>query len=83
MPAEALDRFAALSPAARRLLARRLREGRLSARGLLRVRRVALTLSDLAKCEGTLSEGHVLMALALRSPGTFGPEGDGETGLSR
>ena len=83
VPAEALDRFGPLSPAARRLLERRLREGRLSARGLVRVRRVALTLSDLAKCDGPLSEDHVLMALALRSPGPFGPEGDDETGLSR
>ena len=48
LPAGLLERFAPLSPGARRLLERRLREGRLSARGLHRVRRIALTVADLA-----------------------------------
>jgi magnesium chelatase family protein len=73
----ALERYGPLSPGARRLLERRLRQGRLSARGLHRARRVALTLADLAG-EGTgLSEEHVLMALALRADGLLGPEREG------
>ena len=71
-----LDDVAPLSPQARRLLERRLREGRLSARGLDRIRRVALTVADLAGADGLLSEEHVAIAVALRSPGIFGLSGD-------
>jgi magnesium chelatase family protein len=67
-----LDALAPLSPPARRLLERRLREGGLSARGLDRVRRVALTVADLAKQDVPLGEEHVVIALGLRSPGIFG-----------
>jgi magnesium chelatase family protein len=74
LPAPELDRFGPLSAGAKRLLERRLRDGRLSARGLQRVRRVALTLADLAGCDGKLDEEHLLMALALRAPGVLGPE---------
>ena len=49
------------------LLATVLRSGRLSARGLARVRRVALTLADLAGHEGPLTAGHVGTALQLRA----------------
>lgn len=69
-----LDHFAPLSVAARRLLERHLREGSLSARGLDRARKVALTLADLAGDDLPLSEGHVAVALALRSPTIFGAE---------
>jgi magnesium chelatase family protein len=72
LPSWRLDELAPLGPGARRLLARRLRDGRLSARGLDRVRRVALTLADLAGAEGPLSDEHVLTALALRCPNVLG-----------
>jgi len=70
----ALAREAPLSGRARRLLERRLADGRLSARGLDRVRRVALTVSDLAGDDSPLSEEHVQLALALRGEGILGPE---------
>jgi magnesium chelatase family protein len=69
LPAWQLDDLAPVSAGGRRLLERRLREGRLSARGLDRVRRVALTVADLAGDEPPLREEHILMALALRGPG--------------
>jgi magnesium chelatase family protein len=72
-----LDKMAPLSPCGRRLLERRLREGQLSARGLDRVRRVALTVADLAGRQGPLSAEDVLLALALRAPGAFGAEAAG------
>jgi magnesium chelatase family protein len=72
LPARQLEELAPLSAAGRRLLEKRLREGRLSARGLDRVRRVALTVADLAGDEAPLSEEHILMALALRAPGEDG-----------
>ena len=67
-----LEQVAPLSGGARRLLERRLRDGRLSARGLDRARRVALTVADLAGHDGPLREEHVLLALALREPEPFG-----------
>ena len=54
LPAWRLDDVAPVSAGGRRLLERRLREGRLSARGLDRVRRVALTVADLAGDEPPL-----------------------------
>jgi predicted ATPase with chaperone activity len=73
VPAWRLDDVAPVSAGGRRLLERRLREGRLSARGLDRVRRVALTVADLAGDEPPLGEEHILVALALRAPGGEGP----------
>ncbi len=73
LPAGRLDDVAPVSGGGRRLLERRLREGRLSARGLDRVRRVALTVADLAGDEAPLSEEHILVALALRAPGQQAP----------
>lgn len=66
-----LDQVAPLTPAARRVLERRLRLGSLSARGLHRVRRVARTLADLDGGGSTVEEEHVCAALELRadSPG--------------
>jgi magnesium chelatase family protein len=75
VPARRLAQVAALSTGARRLLERRLRDGRLSARGLDRARRVALTIADLAEHDGPLSEEHVLLALALREPEPLSAEG--------
>jgi len=77
LPSWRLDKLAPLSPAGRRVLERRLREGQLSARGLDRVRRVALTVADLAGRHGPLSGEDVLLALALRAPGALGVESAG------
>ena len=74
VPPWQLETAAPLSAGARRLLERRLRDGRLSARGLDRARRVALTVADLAGHDGPLREEHVLMALALREPEPLGAE---------
>jgi magnesium chelatase family protein len=74
LPAPRLDEVASLAPAARTLLEARLREGRLSARGLHRVRRVARTLADLAGRPGRLEEEDVCAALLLRvDPFATGP----------
>lgn len=62
-----LDRWAPLTTDAQDLLVTALRTGRLSARGLARVRRVALTLADLAGHEGPLTAGQVGTALQLRA----------------
>jgi magnesium chelatase family protein len=77
LPAPLLERFAPFTSGSTRLLERRLREGRLSARGLQRVRRVALTLADLAGHTGPLGEEQVLTALALRASGVLGGEDAG------
>jgi magnesium chelatase family protein len=69
VPAWQLDDLAPVTVGARRVLERRLREGSLSARGLDRVRRVALTVADLAGDDPPLGEEHILVALALRAPG--------------
>ena len=56
-----------LTDAARERLDDALAHGRLSGRGLRRVRAVALTLDDLAGGDGELDEGVVAQALLLRS----------------
>jgi magnesium chelatase family protein len=66
IPGSCLDELAPLEPAAVRLLELRLRQGRLSARGLHRVRRVARTVADLADQVGPVAVEHVRTALALR-----------------
>jgi magnesium chelatase family protein len=66
MPGSSLDELAPLEPAAVRLLELRLRQGRLSARGLHRVRRVGRTVADLAGQRGPVAVEHVRTALALR-----------------
>jgi magnesium chelatase family protein len=73
IPGNRLDELAPLEPAATRLLETYLRQGRLSARGLHRVRRVARTLADLDGHEGPVAVGHVSTALALRSEPFAGP----------
>lgn len=67
LPASCLDEWCPLSAEARAVLEARLRQGRLSARGLHRVRRVARTVADLAGREGSLSEEDVCAALLLRA----------------
>jgi magnesium chelatase family protein len=74
LPAGTLDQTAPLDTGGRRLLELRLRQGRLSARGLHRVRRVARSLADLAGRDGRVSEEDVYGALALRSD-VFRPTG--------
>jgi magnesium chelatase family protein len=67
LPSSQLDAAAPLESGARRLLEVRLRQGRLSARGLHRVRRVARTLADLGGREGPIGLEDVYGALALRA----------------
>jgi len=66
-----LDATAPLSGRATTLLEQALASGRLSARGLRRVWRVALTVADLAGAEGPLAPEHVAAALHLRSEPSF------------
>ena len=61
-----LDELAPLSRSAAALLRRELEAGRLSGRGLHRVRRVARTLADLHGADEVISDGHVAVALQLR-----------------
>ena len=63
-----LDDLAPLSTGARRLLERMVRSGRLTGRGMHRIRRVARTIADLGGHDGALGEEHVAAALALRVP---------------
>jgi magnesium chelatase family protein len=67
LPGPALDELAPMEPSARRLLEVRLRQGRLSARGLHRVRRVSRTLADLGGRDGPVTVDDVYGAVALRS----------------
>ena len=67
IPGGRLDELAPLSRAARGLLEVRLRQGRLSGRGLHRVRRVARTIADLDGRDGPVGEDDVSLALALRA----------------
>ena len=67
IPAGSLEAVAPLTPEAGRLLDRHLRAGRLSARGLHRVRRVARTVADLDGAPDVVSVRHVAEALALRA----------------
>jgi magnesium chelatase family protein len=62
-----LERWAPVTSEAHDLLAGALRAGRLSARGLDRVRRVARTIADLADHDGPLTRAHVGTALHLRA----------------
>ena len=66
LPGPLLDELAPLDRPARNLLEARLRQGRISARGVHRVRRVARTLADLAGHLGPITLEQVHSALALR-----------------
>jgi magnesium chelatase family protein len=68
--AHEVDELAPLSPAAAAVLEGALRAGRLSARGLQRVRCVARTIADLADAPGPLAAEHVSLALSLRAEPT-------------
>ena len=61
-----LNLVAPLAPAAFRMLERALEAGRLTGRGLVRVRRVARTIADLRGMGTTIDEAVVAAALALR-----------------
>lgn len=67
LPPSALPRWAAFSPAAAEVVEVSLRGGRLTARGLDRVRRVARTIADLDGAGEVLSAEHVSLALSLRA----------------
>ena len=62
-----LDTSAPLTPSARAVLRRELEAGRLSGRGLHRVRRVARTVADLQGEGGAIAEDHVSLALQMRT----------------
>jgi magnesium chelatase family protein len=66
-----LERVAPLSTGADQLLERALESGRLTARGLRRIWRVALTIADLAEHEGPLRAEHVASAFHLRADPGF------------
>lgn len=72
LPGPRLNELVPLSPSARRLLERRAQQGRMSARAVDQVRRVALTIADLAGEEPPLADEHLLEAIALRSVGPSG-----------
>jgi magnesium chelatase family protein len=67
IPVDRLDAVAPLAPDAGEVLAQALRSGRLSARGLHRVRRVARTVADLQRDLAPLTAAHVATALSLRA----------------
>jgi magnesium chelatase family protein len=69
LPVARLDEVAPLAPEAATLLEEALRSGRLSARGLHRVRRVARTIADLQGAPDQVGAAHVAMALSLRVDG--------------
>lgn len=67
LPLDSLDELAPMSSAATSLVEWHLRTGRLSARGLHRIRRVARTIADLTGSDGEVDEIHVAAALELRT----------------
>jgi magnesium chelatase family protein len=66
-----LDEYAPLSVDASTFLEKALRSGRLSARGLRRVRTVALTIQELSGSEGRIDVGSVSLALQMRAEPRF------------
>jgi magnesium chelatase family protein len=71
LPSWQLDDVAPFDGPATRLVERTLQAGRLTGRGLDRVRRVARTVADLSGHDGQLGVSHVGAALALRSEPAF------------
>ena len=67
LPDDTLDQLAPLDPEAKSLFSHAIAEGRLTARGFQRVRRVALTLADLAGKTPPLTGGIVAQALFMRT----------------
>jgi magnesium chelatase family protein len=77
IPVDQLDALAALHPDAADVLAQALKSGRLSARGLHRVRRVARTVADLQDPPSDIvSAAHVAIALSLRVDAALGTPDD-------
>lgn len=68
IPADRIDDVAPLSDEAASVLRHELERGRLSGRGLHRIRRVARTVADLTGDSGRIEVGHVEVALQLRVP---------------
>ncbi len=66
-----LDEHAALQSDAKTRLEADLRSGKLTGRGLTRIRRVARTIADLAGHEGSLHADHVAEAMELRTDPSF------------
>ncbi len=64
---DALEDHTRLTPEARQVLDQALRSGRLSGRGMARLRSVALTLRDLNGADGTLDAATMQVALGLRA----------------
>jgi magnesium chelatase family protein len=72
LPPWRLDEVAPLDRAAKRLVERALRAGRLTGRGLDGIRRVARTIADLTGHDGgAIDASHVSASLALRAEPTF------------
>ncbi|MGQ0831806.1 MAG: YifB family Mg chelatase-like AAA ATPase [Microthrixaceae bacterium] len=83
LPVNRLDEVAPLSAEATTLLEDALRSGRLSARGLHRVRRVARTIADLQGAPGAIEAAHVAIALGLRVDSPRGhPSARGDRAVS-
>jgi magnesium chelatase family protein len=66
IPADRLNELAPLTPSAVALLRRELEVGRLTGRGLHRVRRVALTLADLHNWPLPLDDSAIATAISMR-----------------
>jgi magnesium chelatase family protein len=75
LPGPRLEELAPLTEEARAVLEAQLQRGRLTARGLHRIRRVARTLADLAGRDGPIEEEDVCGALMLRIEPFPLPEG--------
>ena len=71
LSSSALERTAPLDTNASALIERSLETGRLSARGMRRVWRVARTIADLDGHDGAITAEHVASALHLRADPTF------------
>ncbi len=67
IPVDRLDEMAPLGKGAADVLVTALQSGRLSARGLHRIRRVARTVADLQQHEAPVTAAHVAIALGLRA----------------
>jgi magnesium chelatase family protein len=76
LPGPRLEELAPLTSEARAVLEAQLQRGRLTARGLHRIRRVARTLADLAGRDGPIEEEDVCGALMLRTEPFPLPEGE-------
>jgi magnesium chelatase family protein len=76
LPGPRLEELAPLTSEARAVLEAQLQRGRLTARGLHRIRRVARTLADLAGRDGPVEEEDVCGALMLRTEPFPLPEGE-------